>query len=358
MVVDNTQNAILKTVATEGTANVLDIDTVQFLGSLALRNEAAFKNGSGLLKVKLYFDSNDTNAIGVTSVQLMCDRDTKEINISYTLVDKNGNLYQDKDGNTEFDTTVTNKYYNPDSTDTSNKYQLFARSSLPEEQQSYHFKTLSYSIGNLDGATYAYHTGAGKASYSAGTVWGYVLTDTIPETMPQHTMEIYKVSADNKETLQSDLTKNVRVKLDAGISVAYGINSAKVSATTAEAGDPVTISGTVFVTCYPYTSNNCLNDIRLGLVLPAGVTVNKASIIARYGNNGTLAVKEVAYKEIDSGKNFWIVEFEQGQKIGYYNEQLSTIDNGSTLKFSLQLDTDRMVPVAVIQITYGRTPMI
>ena len=261
-------------------------------------------------------------------------------------MDAEGNIITDN-GN-EFTTTLTNKHYEPDSTDTDNKYQLFNRSNLPEEYRSYYFKTLRYTIGNLDGGTYAYHTGAGKAPYSAGTIWGYVTTDTVPAERPKHEMKVYQVSGEEKTELTA-LRKTTTVKIDAGTSVSYGIDGATLSSSKINAGDPVKIGGSIFVPSYPYTSNNCLNGIRLGFLLPDGMTVNEASIVATY-KGGTLEVESVTSEIVGTNQTFWIVSFKEGNKIGHYNEKLEELDTGSRLNFSVQFNTDRTMSTQTLNL--------
>ena len=338
--VDNNKVPDIKTYVVNGTANILRTDNVQFLGNLAIRNDAAEDNGSGLLYINYEFDQNNTNLIGVTTVNLMCDRDTEIINIKYTLVDKDGNLYTE-DGKTEFEMNVKNKHYAPASSETTNKFQRFTRNDLPAAHQEYYFKTITYTIGNLDGNTKAYQNSANKSPSSGGTFWGYLFTDQIPENKPVSKMT---VSGNKIETLSAVSTVNI----DKNTTVSYGLQNPKISADEIDAGNYFTISGNVFVISYPYTSNTCLDDIRLGLLLPEGVSVNEASINAYGSNNYKFPVNQVTKKELGSGKNFWTIEFESGQQLGYYNESLGTIKNGGTLRFSMQLDTNKEMSTQTI----------
>lgn len=345
--VDNDSKADIRPFSFTGTANVLEHDTVQPMGNLSIRNASAFTNGSGQLEVSLGFDSNHTNTIGITTVNMVSDRDSEYIDVYYTLVDQAGNLYED---GKEYHLKVKNTNYNPDSTDTDNKYVRIKRKDLPTEHQAYFFKTLRYSIGNLDGNTKGYHSGAGKAPYSAGTIWGYVHCDEIPAEMPKHSMKVYKIIDENTKELISGTDIQVSVQLDEGTTVAFGMSGAKVSGEAIVAGDSFTISGSIFVTEYPYTSNSCLNDIRLGLILPVGVEVNKSSISVKYTNGTVLEVEEVIYKPIesDSSKRFCIIKFKAGQKIGWFNEALAAIPNGSSLNYTLQLNTDKAMSTQTI----------
>ena len=337
---DTNEKAILKGKATSGNANVLENGTVQLMGTLAISNESA-QGGSGSLWISLSFDTNNTNAVSVTTVNLMCDRDSKTIDIEYTLVDRDGNPALD--GQT-FYTSVVNRSYNPGSK-VDNLYITFSRQSLPEEHRQYYFKTVGYSMGNLPGNCFAYHTGASSAPYSAGTFWGYVNVSQIPGTMPTHKMELYSVQGAEKMTV---LQTTTRTSLNSGTSVSYGIEAPAVSVANTVAGVAVTVSGRVFVTSYPYTSNSCLDDIRLGVLLPKGLTLNSASVIATYGGNKKMEVKQVTSTSVSTTENLYIIEFVGGNKIGYYNELLEAMSNGSTLSFSFQINSDSTMSTQTI----------
>lgn len=345
---DNAAQPILGAVSTNGNANIIDVDTVQYLGRMALNNTAAAGNNSGELRVALEFDINNTKAIGVTSVKLMADRMSENIDITYSLVDEVGNLYKDASGKSIFSMKVRNQYYNPSAASAENLHQLFNRSLLPTEQQGYYFKTITYSIGTLAGNTYAYHTGADRAPYSAGTVWGYLLVDEIPMVKPQNRMIVY--DAVSGQTIDK-LTKTISVNIDANTKASFGIESATLSAPSIEAGESVTIGGTLFECVYPYTNNNCLNDICLGIVLPEGITVNESSVTGKY-QNGTLAVvKSVTSQSVQgTSNNFWIIQFEGGNKIGYFSEKLDGLANGTTFKFSFQLNTAQTLSTQTISL--------
>lgn len=338
---DTASEAILKTHGTNGSANCLENDTVQFLGNLAIRNDAATA-GSGSMLISLSFDINETNAVSVTTVNLMCDRDSENITIYYTLQNKDGtSAFPDETTgeNTVFSAEVKNKHYSPGGNISDSNYQTFTRNDLPEEHRNYFFETLSYTMGNLPGNSSAYHTGASRAPYSAGTIWGYVNVNEIPEIAPKHSMTVYRLNSDES---QGDvlLNKEITVNINEGTSVPYGLDSAKCSSTNLTSGDSFTISGDVFVIRYPYTSNSCLNDIMLGFVLPQGIKVNESSITASY-TGGTLEVDAVTTKSLDNGKNMHIIKFKEGQKIGHFDEELGTLETGDRVKFSVQFNSDK-----------------
>jgi hypothetical protein len=81
---DTNTKAILKLHQNPGNANAIERDTVQPLGNLSIQNDAAKENGSGPLEFLITFDYNNTNAVSVTTLNLMCDRDSQYIDIAYT----------------------------------------------------------------------------------------------------------------------------------------------------------------------------------------------------------------------------------------------------------------------------------
>ena len=342
IIVDTDSKAILNTFAYKGMANVLDRETVQVFGNLAINNTAAAQNGSGPLWISLDFDSNDTKSVAVTTVNIMCDRDSPNITIRYSLINKDGTpAYPDPETgeNQVFTTTIKNKHYKPGGTVSNGQYITFTRNDLAAEHSEYYFDTISYTMGNLPGNGYPYNPSAGNSPSGGGTFWGYVTTDTVPAVMPKHSIMVYRQDAEGNVGEQL-LTATTTTDIDGGTKSVYGLKTATTTATVVSAGDSVTIGGTVYVPNYPYSSNNCLNNIRLGIVLPAGVTVNAASVTATY-KAGNLSVDKIEQRPLENGETLCIIKFVSGQKIGYYNEYLKAISNGDTITFSIQLNTDK-----------------
>lgn len=340
--VDTDSKAILNTYTATGLANVIDLETVQVLGNLAINNTAAEQNGSGPLWISIDFDENKTNAVAVTTVNLMCDRDTKNIIIRYSLVKKDGTpAFPDPQTgiNQVFTTTITNKHYSPGNVVSNSTYMTFTRNDLPEDHNQYYFDTIAYTMGNLPGNGFPYNPSANRSPSGGGTFWGYITVTDIPTNMPKHGMKIYTQDA-NGNIGEQLLGTSTTTSIDGGTRSVYGLKSASTSADVLAAGDSVTIKGTVYVPNYPYSSNNCLNNIRLGIVLPAGVTVNTASVTATY-KVGSLSVEKIEQRLLENGETLCIIKFVSGQKIGYYNEYLKAIESGDTLTFSIQLNTDK-----------------
>ncbi|MBR3786249.1 MAG: hypothetical protein IKJ77_07575 [Firmicutes bacterium] len=324
---------ILVAGSASGLANTVDTDTVQFLGTLSMRNDSA-KNDSGPLMVKLAFDTNNTNAVGISTINIMKATAVTSIKVDYTLVDENGEpAFLDE-------ATGENKIHSVVITAARGSYRIFSRGDLPAEHQKYYFKTVSYVLDNLPANTYAYNKSAVRSPSSGGTFWGYVKTTVVPSIKPKHTIEVYRVGEESPAITGSTVTD-----INNGTSSSYGLTSATVSKTYVQAGDSVTIGGTIDMATYPYSSNNCLDDIRIGLILPEGVTPNAAGIKAT-GTGGTLAAKSVQLRsDINVGvnKNYYVIEFASDYKIGLWNEKLKPLPGGATLKVQIQLNSEKTV---------------
>lgn len=322
--------------AVNGEGNIKTTDVVQQFGALNIKNIGL--KDCPPLKIKYLFDVNNTNNIGVTTLNLMCDLDSPTIDIWITFVDKDGNVVKDGEGNiVEYQTQITNKHYNTDAAQ-DKRYIVFSRQNLPAEYREYYFKTLTYTMGKLRKFTAAFHTGAGKAPYSGGTVWGYMLTDQIlsGNERPVNKLEIYE-QVGSEYLLNSSLTKTSTITNNAGNSVSYGIESLSVDTKVVSAGGQIAFTGTLNTTSYPYSSNSVLSGIRLGLVLNEGLSLNTASVKLA---NGKVAVNKIESRDLADGSTLWIIYFDPSAKIGYYSEKLGAIPSGSNLKFNFTIETN------------------
>lgn len=54
-------------------------------------------------------------------------------------------------------------------------------------------------------------------------------------------------------------------------------------------------------------------------------------------------MKQMTAQPVGSGEVLYIIEFEEGQKIGYYNESLDALATGSRVKFSVQLNSEKTI---------------
>jgi len=343
---DSRTEADIKHLGTRGVADTNHPGAVHYLGTQGLHNAAATVD-SGMLLIEQTFDSNNTNLVRVTTVNLLSDSTAKEIEVTYTLVDVDGNQVN-IDGQTEFTTTIKNKSSNLSAEDKNNLSVTFR---VPEVHRGYYFKTISYVLNNLPANTKAYASSGASGTSAAGTIWGYVLADTIPNTFPQHSMKVSQYNADGTTGKVWVESATVSTNIDEGKKVAYGLFNAKVSSSSVTAGDSVTISAQVQVSSYPYASNSCLDNIRLGLILPTGITVNESAITATYKDKSSLGVSSVSQKTLNDGNILYIIAFEQGKPIGYYSESLGSLPVVSNyIDFSIQLNSDKTISMQTIKL--------
>ena len=138
------------------------------------------------------------------------------------------------------------------------------------------------------------------------------------------------------------------VTIDNGQSPTIALKNPAVSATAVEAGNPFVISGTAEVQSYPYKSNRCLSNIRIGLLLPKGVTVNLHASTCGFPDAEIVVLSD---KDIPAlNKHIVLLQFNSEMKIGYATEDLKPIKTGSTCNFSIALNTERTTPSQTIEL--------
>jgi len=327
------KEAVLGYTVVPGNANTRHPQYVHRLGTFGLGNFEG-KAESGPLRLDMEFDAGNTGKMHVTTIQLMPDLMSEYITVTYTLVDENGELYQDPNGNSIFSINVKNNWYQAEP----NKYDMrvkFYRAMLPEAHRDYFFKTVSYEILSIPAGYRLWHSSASKSPNSGGTFWGYV--DEGAEAGTLYTdVNVYDLTTD---TLLGNLSsRDVVVSLDSGTDVSYGLANPTVSRTdTIQAGESVTIGGTISITPYPYTSNRLMSQAIVGVLLPEGISINEETV--------TLGGKkaEVEIKKIEpavDGRYLWVVRFAKMDAIGYYSETLGAIAGGASVTFKMTLQTD------------------
>ena len=325
---------------TSGSVNTHNLEYVQRLGTYGLRNHG---NGdSGKLTHSLVFDAKETADMHVTTVLIMVDVISEYVRVDYTLVDKDGVLYTDSNGNSSFSINLKNRYYKkkPVSND---MYQMMYRSMLPQEQQEYFFKSVTYSIESVPANTSLYHSGANKAPYCGGTFWGYVDEGAANDGSLCTRATVYDNVA--AEPLFADTI--IKVELQDTMNVAYGMESPYTDKTVVEAGEAITIGGTIGITRYPYSSNTVLKQVRVGVLLPQGVSINEETVT----QNGVPVDVTVEKQPTPvDGMYLWVVYFPEGKDYGYYNESLNAIKGGATIPFRMTLQTDLTVASRTIDL--------
>ena len=183
---NNNPDPILTAKTAEGLASTHAMDIVQFMGMYGIDNAGGIKNTG--VRIKMAFDTKNTNAVGITTVRLLraSGNPNKAITVTYTLVDKDGNLYQDGQAFTLTISDVTAATTSDNNTNT-----LLNRSRLPQEQREYYFKTIEYDLPIVRASSNYYARSASKSYSGTGTFWGYVLQNqTSPSGKILHSITV------------------------------------------------------------------------------------------------------------------------------------------------------------------------
>lgn len=350
IIMENKKMPVLSYYSTTGTTDYRNKNAVQIVGGYGLANTGS---DSGPLTIYMSFnDRTQNNArANVTTFRLNPDTVSDYFKITYTMEDKEGNpIWFDSSGNVveegtegatrEFDYFLKNSYYNGTLIKSSSI--KFYRDMLIEQHREYYFSSIKYTIKCLPENTTLWHTSAAKSySSSTGTFWGYIVGDKTSDIY--HTIRVY----DENGLIIPHLTKEIRTNLTIVESVSFGIKSAAVSKEQITAGDSLKVSGEAFVIDYPYSANNVLNiegyNMRIGVSLPKGASINTDSIEIKFKNNTLLDIVSVTNKEQTDGTVFWIIEMKavEGQELGYVSETLGVLPNGNSVKFSFEINTER-----------------
>lgn len=318
-------------------------EIVNLLGGLTLVNSGT--GDSGKKNINIEFDTENTGKIKVTTVNILADTLQEYINIKYTMVDENGErVYLDTDGNRveetdegaigEWDYKQKNSYYNK--TTINNLNNRLTRKNLPENMQQYYFKTVKYSLQTIKSGTKLYSISSQKATGSAGNFFGYLSSDAISGNKIISKMIVVSENSNisDLETTTSTIITNVNAP-------SYYLSGVTMSANSIMAGSSVNLQGKISVTQYPYGYINWLKQIIMGVVLPKGVTINERAINIKYASTGEEIsnIEVLEPQELEDDNYLWRIKLPEDSCIGYYTENLGAISNGSTITFSIQLDT-------------------
>ena len=326
-------------------ASISDRDKIQYLDMFAAYN--AGTNDSGPITVHAVFDSNNKKAIGVTAMRLMSPKGST-LTIHYTMVDSEGTVYECPAPLTKKNTSSNDKFGC-----------LLTREELPAPFNTYHFKTVTYVTTFPAGLQLFDSDNLQSPVRGGGTVWGEVLVDTAPSSANRSKNAFYLYDGDflGKEFDSSKLvlsaSRAVIIQSDTiGNRIAsYGIYDPRVSlpgetagkSVDIDPGDAAVITAQVRVSEYPYTPKSSISNLRLGLRLPLGVTINQANLAITLSDGSAVAVKNISYTPVqvdDSTENFWLIELDPTVEIGYYNERLQALPNGSVLNLSIPIQTE------------------
>lgn len=294
-------------------------------------------------KFRYEFDSENTGKIKVTTVNVHADLVSPNIMIKYTLVDDDGKrVYLDTEGNRvteetegaigEWEYSLNNTYNGKTNIDNlSNK---FMRSMLPETQQKYYFKTIEYTLAQIKAKARLFSPTGGDGLTSAGNFFGYVSDDVT--TSIEVLSKFYMISADSDVIEDSKEIKAITVTTN---STAFGVSNVTINKTSMFAGENCIIAGRITSSSYPYGTGGWLTGIRLGLLLPQGVTINSDSISIKTYKNVPISDIEFTSREVENGKILWLIKLPEDFYIGYAKEDMTALANGDYISFSMQLNT-------------------
>jgi len=300
---------------------------------------------SGAKKFKYVFDTGTTGKMQVTTIRVHADTVQQKMKIKYTLVDEGGvRVFLDSSGNRvtestegaigEWEYEYTNSHYNSTAKNLDNISNIITRSMLPISQRQYYFKTVEYTLQKILANAKLYASGGPIGVSSAGNFFGYVSDDFTNQTDILSTFTMY-----NPNTDEVELTRTITTRVGLLKTTAYGIQSVAINKTSIIAGEDCVISGKIVSSEYPYGSCGWLRHIRLGVLLPGGITIVPGSITAATSTNKTISGITITSKEVGDGKVLWTLAFPDDAYIGYAKENLSALAMGNSIQFSMQLNT-------------------
>ncbi|MBQ9011659.1 MAG: hypothetical protein IJ093_03320 [Bacilli bacterium] len=317
-------------------------NAITLFGRFMLRNSGSADSEQKNFKVT--FDTANTNLIKVTTYRVPVGNKTQTVNITYTLVDEDGQrVYLDSSGNKVTETAEgaigqwtynlnNTSYYNKKTA--TNQSITFYRGQLPAAQRNYYFKTIEYSLTSLASSTYFYANSGSNALTSGGTFGGYISPSATHNAKVTSTTEMTSANFAKK-------TATTTTTLSSTSTNAYGIDTMKVDKTSVSAGNSVGITGRVSVGSYPYGTSTWLRDIVLGIILPEGVSINEQSInVYTKSTSNKVTPTSITNTPTSDGQVLWRIYLPEDVVVGYAIENGSgALSEGSYLNFSMQLDT-------------------
>lgn len=317
-------------------------NAVSILGGFYLEN---LGTGDSCAKTLYYvFDNQNTNYIKVTTINTLADTVQEYIDITYTLVDENGDrVFLDSDGNKvsendsgaigEWIYSMKNYYYN--SSSKSNIKNKLTRNMLPEGQRKYYFKTLKYTINKIESQAKLYAQSANSSLSGTGNFFGYVDDNNTSGKKVTSTME---VTSSNPSI--STISKTSTATLENTSGPTYGVDNVKMSKTSIQAGESVTTTGQIIAITYPYGNSTWIKAITIGALLPKDVSINEQSIVLKSVATGKVIEDfTISTEDVGNGNILWKIKLPSDVYIGVATEELGNLESGTSISFSMQLDT-------------------
>ncbi len=331
---------------TKSTPNISIIErpegAVSTIGCFGIKNTGT---GDSCAKtINMVFDTQDTKLIKVTTINTNADITQEYIPIKYTLVDENGDkVYLDSEGNrveataegaiSEWTYSMKNALYK--STKAPNNYNnKFSRSMLPENQREYYFKSIEYTIDTVPALSELFAKSSQMAFTSGGNFYGYVSDKAVNNDKVVCTMTIKSSNSDIP-----DLVSSLTTTLQATSIPSYVLESVALGKSAIQAGESVGLTGKIAVATYPYNNCTWLKGITLALILPSEVVINEQSITAKTAAGKSITGLSITSKSAGNNTKLWVITFPSDVCIGYLTEERGSLPSGTSISFSLQLDT-------------------
>ena len=114
-----------------------------------------------------------------------------------------------------------------------------------------------------------------------------------------------------------------------------------------EAGSSFELTGKAYASYTTGNTSNYLDDMRLGVLLPTGITLSEENIYLYDKNDNKVNMEKLSVVNYSQGKDMWIIDVDPTFYAGYYSEDIndinktgSSISTGNGIYFKLRFDTD------------------
>ena len=316
---------------------------VTYLGGGVLTNRGTADSSEKCINV--IFDSENTGYIQVTTMTLPIDKEQKDYDVRYRLIDKNNNLvYKDEHGNYISDNEKGRDYWfsvqvHSLSTGDPNKIN-FARSMLPEEERKYFFKEIKYNIPKIkSGMTFDNYNSV--TFYNGiGDYFGYVNYKNKDKKVVYSN---FKVSGNDSKYVEKRIPTYILQLAQSQYMISDFLINNKDKNSEVIAGNSINIGANVNVISFPYGNLNWINNIVIGVVLPNGITIDNNSIVMKTINNNNIRASKIEKVDLYNGNVLWKIYPQSELTIGFAKEDYNFLDNGAYLKFEMLLNIDNSV---------------
>ncbi|MBE5935685.1 MAG: hypothetical protein E7262_07830 [Lachnospiraceae bacterium] len=299
-------------------------DAVSFLGGIYFENIGLKETG------RKTFTFEFPKETLVTTINLPSSSPNQYYNVEYTLVDENHNRIT-IDGKNKWYVKIKNSIYGYPGW-IHNTFTTFSRQDLPEAHRKYFFKTIKHTVDTFVAGGKCLLYTAEYDNTGTGNYYGY--QSKFMKSNSRYSMRVIVESDNGVPKIDVNVPKSVTTNYTS----AMGIDSARFDTNRTFAGCDIQLEGSFFVNAYPYGTSQRIEILRIGLLLPDGMSLNKDDVILTLKNGNSVKVKSVTSKAAKSGHKYWIVESDK-IAIGYCSERLGEIASGARVDFKIKMAT-------------------